>query len=112
MDNWDFGRNGLHINRGARHLGQLYSRFCGIGGGRQKKRSELQCLAVGLSSEGTCGETGMTTIQEHLTSAWRTADDTVTTNPAKRKAEDEAKDECLAATVAPMIEIKPLVFCR
>jgi len=38
VDDWDFGRNGLYINRrGARHLGQLYSRVCGIGGGRQKK---------------------------------------------------------------------------
>jgi len=33
--------DGLHINRrGARQLGQLYSRVCGIGGGRQKMRSE------------------------------------------------------------------------
>jgi len=35
VDNWDFGRDGLHINqRGVRHLGQLYSRVCGIGRGR------------------------------------------------------------------------------
>ena len=41
VDDWDFGRDGLHINRGGtRHLGQLYFRVCGIGGGRQKKRSE------------------------------------------------------------------------
>jgi len=41
VDDWDFGRDGLHINRsGARHLGQLYSRVCGIGGGRQNMRSE------------------------------------------------------------------------
>jgi len=41
VDDWDFCRDGLHINRrGARHLDQLYSRVCGIGGGRQKKRSE------------------------------------------------------------------------
>jgi len=41
VDDWDCGRDGLHINRrGARHLGQLYSRVCGIGGGRQKKRSD------------------------------------------------------------------------
>jgi hypothetical protein len=39
----------------------------------------------------------MTTIQEHLTSAWRTVEsDTVTTNPARREDEDETKDECLA----------------
>jgi hypothetical protein len=41
VDAWDFGRDGLHINRrGARHLGQLYCRVCGIGGGRQKMGSE------------------------------------------------------------------------
>jgi len=41
LDNWDFGRDGLHTNRkGARHLGQLYCRVCGIGSGRQKMRSE------------------------------------------------------------------------
>jgi hypothetical protein len=41
VDEWDFGRDGLHINRrGARHLGQLYSRVGGIGGRRCKKRSE------------------------------------------------------------------------
>ena len=38
IDDWDFGRDCLHINRrGARHLGQLYSRVCDISSGRQKK---------------------------------------------------------------------------
>ena len=38
---WDFSRDGLHINRrGARKLGQLYSRVCDISGGRQNRRSE------------------------------------------------------------------------
>jgi hypothetical protein len=41
VDDWDFSRDGLHINqRGARHLGQLYSRVCGIGCGRQMMRSD------------------------------------------------------------------------
>jgi hypothetical protein len=41
VDDWDFSRDGLHLNgRGARHLGQLYSRLCGISGGRQKTRSD------------------------------------------------------------------------
>jgi hypothetical protein len=36
VDDWDFSRDGLHLNRrGARHLGQLYSRVCDISGGRQ-----------------------------------------------------------------------------
>jgi hypothetical protein len=99
--------------RGARHLGKLYCRVCGIGGGRQKKRSEWQCLAVGTSREGTSGETGMTTIQEHSTSAWRTAEsDTATKNLARMEAENETKEECLALTVAPMIEGKPLILLQ
>jgi hypothetical protein len=41
VDNWDFSRDGLHLNRrGARHLGQLYSRVCGISGGRQMMRGD------------------------------------------------------------------------
>ena len=74
-------------------------------------RSERQCLAVGTSSEGTSGETGMTTIQEHSTSAWKTAlSDKVTTNPVRRETKDEAKKECVAATVTNMIENKQLVL--
>jgi len=94
-------RNGPHIHRrGARHLGQLYSRVCGIGGRRQKMRSELQCLAVRTSSKGTYEETGIKTIQEHLTSAWKTAEsDMETTDTARRETEDETKEEYLAATV-------------
>jgi hypothetical protein len=37
VDDWDFDRYSLHINRrAARHLGQLYFIVCAIGGGRQK----------------------------------------------------------------------------
>jgi len=50
---------------------------------------------VGTSSEGTYDETGMKTIQEHLTSAWKMAEsDTVMTSPARRETEDETKTEC------------------
>lgn len=38
IEDWDFGRDGLHINRsGARRLSKLYSRVCGLDGGGQKK---------------------------------------------------------------------------
>ena len=41
VDDWDYGGDGLHINRrGARHLGQLYSRICEVGGGGQGARSQ------------------------------------------------------------------------
>jgi len=36
----------------------------------------------------------------------------VTSNPAKRETEDEVKEECLAAAVAPMIKSKPLVLLQ
>ena len=55
----------------------------------------------------------MMTIQEHLTSAWKTDEsDTVMTSPARRNTEDETKEERLAATVAPMTEGKPLVLVQ
>jgi hypothetical protein len=70
-------------------------------------------MAVGTSSEGTYDETGMTTIQEHLTLAWKTAEsDTVTSNPARRENEDETKEECSAATVGPKNEGKLLVLLQ
>jgi hypothetical protein len=41
VDDWDLGRDGLHINlRGTRYLGKLYCTVYGIGVGRQRKRSE------------------------------------------------------------------------
>jgi hypothetical protein len=41
VDDWDFGRDGLQINRRRTRLrGQFYSRVCGIGGGREMMRSE------------------------------------------------------------------------
>jgi hypothetical protein len=41
VDDCDFASDKLHINRrGARKLGQLYSRVCGISGGGKKLMSE------------------------------------------------------------------------
>jgi len=55
----------------------------------------------------------MTTIQEHLMSAWKTAEsDMVMTNPSRRDNEDETKEECLVVTVVPMIEGKALVLLQ
>jgi hypothetical protein len=45
--------------------------------------------------------------------AWNTVEsDMVTTNPARRETEDETKEECLVATVASVIEDKPLVLLQ
>jgi len=48
-----------------------------------------------------------------MTSAWKTAEgDTETTDLARRESEDETKEECLAATLAPKTEGKPLVLLQ
>ena len=37
VDDWDLSGDGLHLNRrAARHLGQLFARVCGVGGGGQE----------------------------------------------------------------------------
>ena len=52
----------------------------------------------------------MKTIQEHLTSAWKTDEsDMEMADMARRETEDETKEECLAVTEAPKTEGKP--FC-
>ena len=51
----------------------------------------------------------MKIIQEHLTSAWKTAEsDTETKDTVRRETEDETKEECLAATVVS--KINPLAL--
>ena len=54
------------------------------------------------------GEKGMMTIQDHLMLAWKTDESEMVTSAARRKTENETKEECLAVTVALMIEGKPL----
>jgi hypothetical protein len=62
---------------------------------------------AGTSSEETSVETGMKTIQKYLTSAWKTAEsDKVTTNPVRRKTENETQEECVVVTVVHMTEGK------
>ena len=94
VDDWDFSRDGLHINRkGVRHLGQLYSRVCGNSGKRQKMRGDWPCTAAGTSSEGASGEKGLAAIQAHITAAWKMAEsDELTANPERRETKDEAKN--------------------
>jgi len=55
----------------------------------------------------------MMTVQEHLMSAWKTAEsDVVMTDSARRETEDETKEECLVVTVAPMLGGRPLVLLQ
>jgi hypothetical protein len=55
----------------------------------------------------------MKKIPEHLMSARKTAESHMeATDMARRKTEDETKEECLAATVAPTTEGKPVVLLQ
>jgi len=66
-------------------------------------------MAVGTSSEGTSGEPGITSIQAHMTAAWKMAEsDEPTTKPERRETGDEAEEECVAVTGGRMTEGKPL----
>jgi hypothetical protein len=70
-------------------------------------------MAVGTSSEGTSGETGLVTTQAHMTAAWKMAEsDESTAKPERRRTEDEAEKECVAVTVGHMTEGKPLVLLQ
>ena len=95
VDDWDFSRDGLHINRrGARHLGQLYSSVCGIGSERQKTKGDRTCMAVGTSTEGISGETGIASIQALMTTDWEMAEnDEPTAKPERRETEDGAEED-------------------
>ena len=60
-------------------------------------------MAVGTSSEGTSGEPGITSIQAHMTAAWKMAEsDEPTTKPEKRETEVEAEEDYVAVTVGHM----------
>jgi hypothetical protein len=48
----------------------------------------------------------MKKIQEHLTSAWKTAEsETETTDTARRETKDETEEECLAVTMLPKTKV-------
>ena len=55
----------------------------------------------------------MKTIQEHLTSAWKTAEsDKVMINPARRETENVTKEERVVVTVVHKIEGKLLILLQ
>jgi hypothetical protein len=56
VDDWGFSGDGLHLNRGgARHLGQLFERVCGVGGGGPERRGTWPRTAERSSSTGASG---------------------------------------------------------
>ena len=70
-------------------------------------------MAVGTSSDGTSGVMGLTSIQAHVTTAWKVAEsDEPTTKPERREIEDEAAEECVAVTGGHMTKGKPLVMLQ
>jgi len=111
FEEWDFARDGLHINRrGARRLSQLYSRVGGLGG-RGKK---MDChLMMNVFNEGTSERTRKTSTQENSTLTWKTKERVVgTTNPAMRESEVESSEECVVTAGTQKIEGKPLVLLQ
>jgi hypothetical protein len=111
VENWDFSRDGLHVNRsGAKRLSQLYSRVCGIGvGGQVSKEWRLLCL----SNEGKPGRSRETTIQEYPTPAFQTArKEKGRTNQTERKIEEATNDEWAATRGADRIESNSLVILQ
>ena len=70
-------------------------------------------MAAGTSSDETSGETGMASIQAHVTAVWKMDErDEPTTKPERRETEDEADEEYVAVTVGDMTEGKPLVLLQ
>jgi hypothetical protein len=68
-------------------------------------------MAVGTSSDGTSGETGMASIPAHMTATWKMDEsDEPTTKSERRETEDEADEEYVPVTVGHMTEGKPLFF--
>jgi hypothetical protein len=111
VENWDLGRDGLHVNRsGAKRLSQLYSRVCGTGGGGQISK-EWRLLST--SNEGKPGRSRETTIQVYPTPAWQTTrKEKGSTNQTERKTEEATNDEWAAMREADRIEGNALVFLQ
>jgi hypothetical protein len=109
IEDWDFGRDGLHINRsGARKLSQLYSRVCGFGGGGENSK---EWLLLRTNSERTPERTRKTITQEHPTLVWQTTRREQTrTTQTRRKREEVTSDEWVATRGAQRIEGKSLVL--
>jgi len=70
-------------------------------------------MAVGTSSDGTYGETGVSVIQAHVTVAWKMAEsDDPTAKPERRETEVEAEEECVAVAGWHRTEGKLLVLLQ
>jgi hypothetical protein len=111
IEYWEFGRDGLHINRsGARRLSQLYSRVCGFGGGGQ---NSTERLLLSTKSEGTPERTRKTITQEHRTLVWQTEGrEEARTTQTERKREEVTSDEWVATRGAQRIEGNSLVLLQ
>jgi hypothetical protein len=70
-------------------------------------------MAVGTSSKGTSGETGMAAIQAHMPAAWKMPEsDEPTAELERRETKDEAEEECVAVAGGHRTEGKPLVLLQ
>ena len=70
-------------------------------------------MAVGTSSEGTSGETGMAAFQAHMTVARKMPEsDEPTAEPERRETENEAEEECVSVAGGHRTEGNPLVLLQ
>jgi hypothetical protein len=111
LEDWDFAKDGLHINYiGARRISQLYSGVSGLGG-RGKKR-DLH-LMLNVSNEGASERTWETSTQENSTLTWKTTERVEgTMDPEMRESEVMSSEECVVTAESQQIEGKPLVLLQ
>jgi hypothetical protein len=110
LEDWDFARDGLHINRrGARRLSQLYFRDVGLGG-----RGKMVChLILNLFNKGTSERARRTSTQENSMPTWKTTERVKgTMNLAMRESEVVSSEECVVMAGPYQIEGKPLVLLQ
>ena len=70
-------------------------------------------MAVGTSSEGTSGETGMAAIQAHNTATWKMPEsDEPTAEPERRETENEAEEECVTVAGGTGLKVNRWFYCR
>lgn len=95
IENWDFGRDGLHINKsGVRRLSQLYSRVFGFGGGEPNLNEKL---LLSTDSERTPESMWKTMTQEHPTLVWQMIRrEKARANQTRREIEEVTSDKQVA----------------
>jgi hypothetical protein len=108
LEDWDFAKDGLHINRrGAKRLTQLYSRVCGLGG--RGKKTDCHMM-LNVLYEGKSERPWNTSTEENSTLSWETTERLeVTLNLALNESVVSIEERVVTAG-SQGIEGKPLVL--